>query len=179
MTQHEYIFVTVSIVIGLAITRLLHVVGDLIRYHSQVKFHWSTAVWGLSVLIFILQLWWLGWGLSDFDNWIFLQFLILIFASICIYGAAEMALPDPDDGQFDMLQHSQSLGRFSALSMLVYFLIGPYVNIVMFQNPVGLSIAVPAVGIFLMILVIMIPRWFKGLSVIFGLYSLMILYVTV
>lgn len=44
MTQHEYIFVTVSIVIGLALTRLLHVVGDLIRYQEQVKFHWSTLV---------------------------------------------------------------------------------------------------------------------------------------
>nr|WP_297348479.1 hypothetical protein [uncultured Glaciecola sp.] len=47
MTQHEYIFVTVSIIIGLAITRLLHVVGDLIRHHTKVKFHWSTAVMGV------------------------------------------------------------------------------------------------------------------------------------
>jgi hypothetical protein len=52
MTQHEYIFVTVSIVIGLAITRLLHLVGDLIRYHESVKFHWSSVIWGVSVLIF-------------------------------------------------------------------------------------------------------------------------------
>jgi hypothetical protein len=178
MTQHEYIFVTVSIVIGLAITRLLHVVGDLIRYHDQVKFHWSTALWGLSVMAFILQLWWIGWSLRDFEGWIFLHFLILIFASICIYGAAEMALPDPDDGHFDMLMHSQSLGRVSAISMLVYFLIGPYVNILMFNNPLDLSIAIPGIGVLLMVLVITIPRWFKALSIIFGLYSVLILYVT-
>jgi hypothetical protein len=178
MTQHEYIFVTVSIVIGLAITRLLHVVGDLIRYHDQVKFHWSTALWGLSVMAFILQLWWIGWSLRDFEGWIFLHFLILIFASICIYGAAEMALPDPDDGHFDMLLHSQSLGRVSAVSMLVYFLIGPYVNILMFNNPLDLSIAIPGIGVLLMVLVITIPRWFKALSIIFGLYSVLILYVT-
>ncbi|CAA0116624.1 Uncharacterised protein [Halioglobus japonicus] len=178
MTQHEYIFVTVSIVIGLAITRLLHVIGDLIRYHRRVKFHWSTALWGMSVMTFILQLWWIGWGLRNFDGWLFFHFLILILASICIYGAAEMALPDPDDGQFDMLEHSQSLGRFSAMSMLVYFLIGPYVNIFMFQNPVELSIAIPAAGIVLMILVIAVPRWFKGVSIIFGLYSMAVLYLT-
>jgi hypothetical protein len=178
MTQHEYIFVTISIVIGLAITRLLHVVGDLIRYHVQVKFHWSTAVWGLSIMTFILQLWWIGWGLRDFDDWTFIHFLILIFASICIYGAAEMALPDPDDGQFDMLRHSQSLGRFSAMSMFIYFLIGPYVNIVMFHNPMDLSIVVPIFGALLMILVITIPRWFKVLSIVFGSYSFMVLYLT-
>jgi len=178
MTQHEYIFVTVSIVIGLAITRLLHVVGDLIRYHSEVKFHWSTAIWGLSVMAFILQLWWIGWGLRNFSDWMFVHFFILILASICIYGAAEMALPDPDDEHFDMLLHSQSLGRFSAMSMLVYFLIGPYVNIAMFHNPLWVSIAIPALGILLMVLVIAMPRWFKGLSLVFGTYSVTVLYLT-
>jgi hypothetical protein len=179
MTQHEYIFVTVSIVIGLAITRLLNVVGDLIRYHDQVKFHWSTVIWGLSVLIFILQLWWIGWGLHDYTDWNFLHFLMLIFASICIYGAAEMALPDPDDGHYDMLVHSQGLGRVSAMSLMVYFLVGPYINITMFNNPIDLSIAIPLMGVLLMVLVIWIPRWFKGLSIIFGIYSLMVLYLTV
>ena len=129
-------------------------------------------------MTFILQLWWIGWGLREFDGWLFFHFLILIFASICIYGAAEMALPDPDDGHFDMLEHSRSLGRISAMSMLVYFLIGPYVNIFMFDNPVGLSIAVPAVGVLLMILVMAIPRWFQALSVLFGVYSVIVLYLT-
>lgn len=179
MTQHEYIFVTVSIVIGMAITRLLHVVGDLIRYRERVSFHWSTAVWGLSVLIFILQLWWIGWGLNDFTDWSFFHFLILIFASICMYGAAEMALPDPDDGHYEMLEHSQSLGRVSAGSLLVYFIVGPYVNIAMLDNPVGFSIAVPVVGILLMTLVISFPRWFKWLSLSFGLYSILVLALTV
>lgn len=179
MSQHEYIFVTVSIVIGFSITRLLHVVGDLIRYHKRVKFHWSTAIWGISVLIFILQLWWIGWGLNEFTDWKFLHFLFLIFASICIYGAAEMALPDPDDGQYNMLEHSQSLGRVSAFSLLIYFLIGPYINIAMFNNPVALSVAIPSIGVLLMVLVICLPRWFKGLSISFILYSLLVLYLTV
>ncbi len=179
MTQHEYIFVTVSIVIGLALTRMLHVVGDLIRHHPKVEFHWSTAIWGLSVLTFILQLWWMGWELRDFLDWSFFHFLMLIFASISIYGAAEMALPDPDDGHYDMLKHSKSLGRLSALSMLVYFLIGPYVNISMLGNPPELSIAVPAAGIAIMILVITKPSWFKVLSIVFSIFSASVLYVTV
>lgn len=179
MSQHEYIFVTVSIIIGLALTRLLHVVGDLIRYHEKVKFHWSTVIWGLSVMIFILQLWWIGWDLHDFSGWTFIHFLVLIFATICIYGAAEMALPDPKDGDFDMLSHSQGLGRVSAMSLLAYFLIGPYINISMFNNPISLSIVIPLIGVSLMGLVIWIPRWFKGLSIIFGVYSLAVLFVTV
>ena len=179
MTQHEYIFVTVSIIIGIALTRILHLVGDLIRYHEKVTFHWSTVIWGFSVLIFILQLWWIGWDLHDFKGWTFIHFFTLIFATTCIYGAAEMALPDPEDGHFDMLIHSQGLGRVSAISLLVYFLIGPFINIYMFENPVVLSILIPSAGILLMGLVIFVPRWFKGLSVVFGLYSLAVLSVTV
>ena len=179
MTQHEYIFVTVSIVIGLAITRLLHVVGDLIRHHSRVDFHWATALWGLSILTFTLQIWWVGWGLSDYTEWRFQHFLILIFAAICIYVAAEMALPDPDDDRFDMIAHSEGLGRVSAGAMMVYFMTGPYINISMFNNPTMLSLAIPMVGVVLMALVVTIPRWFKTLSVLFAMYSVFILYITV
>ncbi|MFT5542978.1 MAG: hypothetical protein ACI97K_002353 [Glaciecola sp.] len=179
MTQHEYIFVTVSIIIGLAITRLLHVVGDLIRHHTKVKFHWSTALWALSIITFTLQIWWAGWGLHDFTAWQFQHFLILIFAAVCVYFAAEMALPDSDDGQFDMLAHSKGMGRISALAMLIYFLTGPYVNIAMFGHPAGLSLAIPLLGVLIMALVVGIPRWFKGLSILFAVYSVMILYITV
>ena len=179
MTQHEYIFVSVSIVIGLAITRLLHVVGDLIRYHRRVEFHWSTAVWGLSIVTFTLQIWWVGWGLNDYTEWRFQHFVVLIFAAVCIYIAAEMALPDPDDGQFDMLRHSKGLGRISALAMLVYFLTGPYINISMFGHPALLSIFIPVLGALIMALVVAVPRWFKGLSILFACYSVCILYITV
>lgn len=124
-------------------------------------------------MIFILQLWWIGWGLHDYINWSFLHFLLLIFASICISGATEMALPDPDDEHFDMLVHSLGLGWVSAASLLVYFLLGLYINITMFDNPVNLSIIIPSIG------VIFIPRWFKALSVVFRGYLLMVLYLTV
>ena len=179
MTQHEYIFVTVSIIIGLAITRLLHLLGDLIRHHEKVQFHWSTVLWSLSILTFILQLWWIGWGLRDFSSWMFIHFLTLIFASICMYVAAEMALPDPDDGYFDMLEHGQQLGRFSAVAMLVYFSIGPYVNVVMLENAVMPSLLVPLLGVALMLFIIVIPRWFKWLSPLFYLYATVVLYLTV
>ena len=92
MTQHEYVFVAVSIILGLGITRLLHTVAALVRAHSRVTFHWSTAVWGLCILAYSLQLWWIGWGLREVSVWTFVDFLVLIIGSICIYGAAEMAL---------------------------------------------------------------------------------------
>jgi hypothetical protein len=178
MTQHEYVFVAVSMILGLAITRLLHTGAMLIRAQSRVKFHWSTTIYAFSIMAYILQLWWVGWGLRELPVWEFSDFLILIFGSICIYGAAEMALPVPNEDELDMLQHSQHLGRLSALSMLMYFAIGPYVNLAMYHNPVLPAIILPLIGILLMVLMITVPRWFQRLSALFAVYSLLILYLT-
>jgi len=178
VTQHEYVFVAVSMILGLAITRLLHTVAMLIRAQSRVQFHWATATYGLSVMAYILQLWWVGWGLRDMPVWHFSDFLVLVLGSICIYGAAEMALPVPDEDELDLLQHSQTLGRLSALSMLIYFAIGPYVNLVMYDNPVLPAIILPLIGAALMLLIITVPKGFKAISVVFACYSLLILYLT-
>jgi hypothetical protein len=178
VTQHEYVFVAVSIILGLAITRLLHTVAMLIRAKARVSFHWSSAVYGLNVLAYTLQFWWVGWGLHDKQVWAFSDFLVLVFGSICIYGAAELAFPVPNEGELDMWQHNQGLGRLSALSLLAYFSVGPYVNISMYGNPILAALTLPAIGAALMGLMIFMPRWFKTLSVVFSLYTFVILYLT-
>jgi hypothetical protein len=90
-----------------------------------------------------------------------------------------MSLSSPEDGSVDMLQESRQLGRLSALSMLLYFLVGPYVNISMYQNPVLPSLAVPAIGIGLMVLVITNPKRFQLWSLLFAGYSTLVLVLTV
>ena len=179
MTQHEYIFIAVSIILGLAITRLLHTMAMLTRAHTRVLFHWSSALWAFSVMLFILHLWWVGWALRGIEDWTFLDFMVLVFGSSCIYGAAEMALSATDERELDMLKESQHLGRLSAMSMLLYFLVGPYVNIFMYNNAVMPSIAVPAAGILLMVLVIFNPQRFRLWSVLFAFYSLLVIRLTV
>jgi hypothetical protein len=178
MTQHEYVFVAVSIILGLAITRLLHTVAMLIRAHQRVSFHWSTTVWALSIMAYILQLWWVGWELRGLPEWDFIDFLVLVAGSICIYGAAELALPVPEQEAVVFLEHSQSLGRLSALSMLMYFAIGPYVNLTMYNTPLFGALFVPIVGIVLMLLVIFRAGWFKPVSLVFAGYTLGLLYMT-
>jgi hypothetical protein len=179
MTQHEYVFVAISIILGLAITRLLHTVAMLIRVHRQVSFHWSTAVWGICVLAFVLQFWWVGWGLRDLESWHFGDFVVLIVGAICVYGAAEMALPVPEGiTGLDFLQHSESLGRLSCLSMLLYFLVGPYVNVTMFHNPLMPSLILPAAGMVVTGLMIAIPRAFPWLAILFSAYTALILALT-
>jgi hypothetical protein len=176
MTQHEYVFVAISIILGLAITRVLHTVAMLTRAHRQVTFHWSTALWAICVMTYSLQFWWVGWDFRNIETWSFSDFSVLTVGAICVYGATEMALPVPEgDHDLDFLEHSQGLGRLSALSMLVYFLIGPYVNIFMFDNEILPSLVVPLTGAALMGLIIGVPRFFVPLSALFGIFTLFIL----
>ena len=79
-----------------------------------------------------------------------------------------------------MLQESQNLGRLSALSMLLYFFVGPYVNIIMYDNDAVIpSLVVPSLGIGLMALVISAPKRFPLWSMLFLIYSISILVLTV
>jgi hypothetical protein len=183
MTQHEYVFIAISIILGLALTRLLNSTAGLIRVYNRVTFHWATALWGAVVMLFILQLWWVGWELRAVTEWSIVDFFVLVVGSIFVYGAAELALPHEDydisdDSELVFLTHSRSFGRLSALSMLGYFCIGPYVNITMFGHSPLLSFAFPAIGGGLMLLVALRPVWFEVLSVLFACYAILILFLT-
>ena len=183
MTQHEYVFIAVSIILGLAITRLLGGAAALVRVHQRVTFHWATGLWGVCVMLFILQLWWVGWELRAFSQWEIQDFFALVIGAIFVYGAAELALPTEDydisdDSELDFLTHSRSLGRGSAISMLGYFCIGPYVNVVLFGNPPLASIVIPLIGGILVLLIALKPMWFKTLSAVFTIYAVLILYLT-
>lgn len=183
MTQHEYIFIAISVVLGLAMARLLHTAALLVRAHSRVTHHWATTLWGACIFIYILQLWWVGWELRLVDDWSIIDFFALVIGAIFVYGAAELALPTEDydvtdDTELDFLAHSRSLGRVSAMSMLGYFAVGPYVNLTMFDHPPLPSFAFPIVGGSLMVLMLLRPPWFKWLSAVFTGYTILILYLT-
>ena len=163
--------------------RLLHSAALLIRAHSRVTHHWATTLWGICVFVYILQLWWVGWELRAIATWSIVHFFALIIGSIFVYGAAELALPTEDfdisdNTELDFLAHSRSLGRVSAMSLLGYFALGPYVNLTMFGNPPLPSYGVPALGASLMVLMIVRPQWFRWLSVVFTAYTAGVLYLT-
>ena len=130
MTQHEYIFIAISIVVGLAMTRLLHSAAGLVRAHRRVTFHWATTLWGVSVLIYILQLWWVGWELRNYSEWAIADFFMLVIGSIFIYGAADLALPTEDydvtaNDELDFLRTVDRSGECRHSRCSAIFVLGP------------------------------------------------------
>jgi hypothetical protein len=183
MTKHEYVFIAISIILGLALTRLLNSAAGLIRAHRRVTFHWATTLWSAIVMLFILQMWWVGWELREVSDWSIIDFFVLVIGAIFVYGSAELALPTEDydisdDTELVFIDHSRTFGRLSALSMLGYFCVGPYVNITMFGNPLFLSFLFPVIGALLMLAIAFRPRWFEAVTIIFALYAATILFLT-
>ncbi len=157
--------------------------GGLIRAHDRIKFHWATALWAGCIMVFTLQMWWVGWELRDYPDWSFFDFFVLVACTVFIYGAAELSLPVEDydvasDRELDFLRHSQSLGRVSAGSMLAYFLLGPYVNIWMLGNAPIPSTVVAGIGALLMVLQLVKPAWFQRLTLAFASYAAIVLFLT-
>ena len=161
MTQHEYVFIAVSIILGLAITRL----AKLCRRHLFVLMGVSPSTGQLhygaprSCCLYCSSGGWVG-GCAAFQAGPSLIFSPWLSAQFFVYGAAELSLPTEDyditdDSELNFMAHSQSLGRVSAASMLGYFCVGPHVNIILFGNPALPSIGVPLFGGLLMLLVIL------------------------
>lgn len=70
-----------------------------------------------------------------------------------------MSLPVPEsERKLSSLKHSQGLGRLSALSLLLYFGIGPCVNITMFGNEDLPSLVAPVAGVVLILAIIANPK---------------------
>ena len=134
-------------------------------------------------MVFILQLWWVGWELRNYSDWTIIDFFVLVAGAVFIYGASELALPVEDydlasDKELDFLNHSQTLGRISALSMLGYFAVGPYVNIRLFENPALPAIIVASIGAVQMAVTALKPAWFRTMVIVFAVYAAFVLYLT-
>ena len=180
MTQHEYIFIAVSIILGLAITRLLRTAAALVRARDRVTFHWSSGLWAFSVMLYILAALVDRLGLTRNRGLDVPRLHYFSFRFFLPLWRRRDGSDQPRRNDLDMLQESQNLGRLSALSMLLYFFVGPYVNIIMYNNDAVIpSLVVPSLGIGLMALVISAPKRFPLWSMLFLIYSISILVLTV
>ena len=118
---YDYFMVAISIVTGLALGTLLTKSFTLYNIRDSVKFDWVTAAWALGILLWIVQFWYVGWIVYEFEGWRFSVFLLLLLAMISIYGAAELILPAADQPNPDMLEHFHKTGPAALVLFAAYF----------------------------------------------------------
>lgn len=113
MSTAEYLFVLVSIVIGLGISHVLSGVGNLLVDRARVRFWWP---WGSAVLMIFLahvQFWWGTFTVGNAISTNFFAFLFFLLTPIALYLAAVVVLPHFEgEGEIDLQTHFMANHRW-------------------------------------------------------------------
>jgi hypothetical protein len=96
----DYLFVLVSIIIGLGISRVLTGLAAVIVHRRRVRVYWVWVVAALLVFLAHVQLW---WGTFSVGNTIakgsFLDFMLFLLSPIALYLSAAVVIPDLEDDE--------------------------------------------------------------------------------
>jgi len=85
LSQFEFVSVAASLVMALAIGRLVYALPFVL---NRERFDWLHALFAVSLVLFSFQTWWRSWGYSDVESWTLLKMIVLILPNIFIYLSA-------------------------------------------------------------------------------------------
>lgn len=122
MSEHEYLSVLVSIIVGLGISHLLGSVGRMMVERRRIRVHWIPLAAAAFVFLAHVQWWWSTINAGDHLGSNFFGFLFYLLVPIDLYLLAVLVLPDFDDlpGTVSLLDHYYDNHRwFFALGALL------------------------------------------------------------
>jgi hypothetical protein len=91
----DYLFVLVSIIIGLGISHVLTGVARAVVHRRRVRLYWVWAVAALLVFLAHVQLWWGTFSVGyDIAHGSFVDFTLFLLSPIALYLSAAVVMPD-------------------------------------------------------------------------------------
>jgi hypothetical protein len=94
MSAFEFISVLLSIVVGLAFTRVLSGVARALEIRRRIRFYWVQGVWTANVALLLVVFWWaVLFSHADSEVWLFPSFALLLVYSVLIFLQAALILP--------------------------------------------------------------------------------------
>lgn len=94
MDSFSYLFILVSIVVGLALTHLLHGFGQRIQHPDRFDLYWIHILWVAYVFEFIIAFWWFQYGYIGIGEWSFRLYLFVVAYAIVLYLMSVVLFPD-------------------------------------------------------------------------------------
>ena len=85
MSQFEFVSVAASLVIALAIARLVSALPSVM---NPKRLDWLHSIFAISLVLFSFQIWWRSWGHVEVESWSLLKMIVLIIPNILIYLCA-------------------------------------------------------------------------------------------
>ncbi|HKP93377.1 MAG TPA: hypothetical protein VJS88_05730 [Chthoniobacterales bacterium] len=98
MDPFEYVCVLTSIVAGLAVTRLVGGIGQLLQTRKRTPGYWVHALWMANTLMSVIITWWIQYRWRTTGQWTLFLVLWLLVAPINLYLAAALLFPNEAEG---------------------------------------------------------------------------------
>jgi hypothetical protein len=112
MSDFEFVSIILSIVVGLAITRILSGLASLIEFRKVLRIHWLTVGWAVLVLLILVVYWFAIVNVwRDRVQWTFGNLGILLVMAITLYFWAALVLPRNLGADTDLPHHYESVRR--------------------------------------------------------------------
>lgn len=94
MGLFDYLAVFYSLIIGLAVARVLSGFAALITHRKAVSWYLPFVVWGLFLLLFAGWEWWLISRWRSFTDWTFARYFFISLRPSLLYFAAHILVPE-------------------------------------------------------------------------------------
>jgi hypothetical protein len=93
MGAFEYLSVLISIILALAMTRVLGGVGEMLQARSQRHIYWVHVIWIINLFLYLVVEWWIFYRWRNQQPWTFLLFIFVLIGPTLLYLASILLFP--------------------------------------------------------------------------------------
>ena len=93
MAAFEYLSVLISIILALAMTRVLGGVGEMLQSRSQRHIYWVHVIWIINLFLYLVVEWWIFYRWRNQQPWTFLLFIFVLIGPTLLYLASILLFP--------------------------------------------------------------------------------------
>jgi len=105
MTPFEFLAIAISVIFGLAISRLISGIGLAFRQIKSKKYYWLHGIWMVNMLILLSANWWSLYAWSKFENWNIIYFGLLIIYTISLFLISDFLVPQKLDNTLNTKEY--------------------------------------------------------------------------
>src|SRR5205085_11635916 len=124
MDPFSYLVVLTSIVLGLAVTRVIGGFGNVIQARRHRRPYWVHSLWMVNLLLTITIVWWVAYRWRTQERWTFFLFLWLLLTPTLLYLISALIFPDNEETQMVSSWQKYYYGSHRDIFML-YALVFP------------------------------------------------------
>ena len=138
MSIFEYVTVAVSIILGLAIARMLSALTDLFIYKDRVRLHWIPIVWVVTLFLVLITFWWQLFSSGASKEWLYIDFVAIITIAVLFYVASSLLLPRYwTDNEIDLYEFFSATGRWGAAANSAIYFFAIFLDFLLWGIPVA------------------------------------------